>query len=90
MHLSVVSTTVGIGGRATLRKLTEFGFPWYAGFLLEKNLRGQKTIDHCFKKQQTIVSLVLSIVFPKILGGQKSFGGCPPCSRKPGYVEINH
>ena len=53
------------------------------GFLLEKNLRGQKTIDHCFKTKG-YCSYSSFYCFFEILGGQtsfrgkKSFLGAPP------------
>ena len=50
-HGRIISVTV----ERLLQKLQ-------SGFLLEKNLGGQKTIEHCFK-QYTIASVVLSIDF---------------------------
>ena len=59
------------------------------GLLLEKNLGGAKDNRLLFSKQYDIVSIVLSTVFLKILGGQTPLGGkivlggvpLPPFSR---------
>ena len=84
-------------------RLVERQFVWklaqnISGFLLEKNLRGgAKDNRSLFFKQQAIVSIVLSIVFLKILGrqtpffggGKSRFGGGPaPCSRKPTFIAL--
>ena len=43
-----------------------------------KTLRGQKTIGHCFSKQQAVATIVLSNFFvlaEQPFKGRKSFGG---------------
>ena len=66
------------------------------GFLLEKNFRGQETIDHCFLNNILLfllfVLIVFSIVFENFRG-QSRFGGWgAPCplsvaeSQNPRYL----
>ena len=57
-------------------------------YLVENNLRGGKTIDHCFLETISNCFYCPFYCFLKTLGGQKSFLLGRPHSRKPAYAKM--